>query len=337
MVEPFKNAPCPCGSGKKHKRCCGNVIRFPDNQRVDGDGFQSVSEMADEAKTYLSGKAFASIDDVNRDLAQFYQQKNRRPLTPFLGLSSNQMFGILHTPFSLKNEIFHFEYPGDLTLKEVPFVQQALFFLQKLKELGEIRATQKGNLPQFLVVELYHAFFSQDRYAHLPHKEDDLREAARLKHVLNLAGLIKKRANKFSLTQKGDHILRDKNHTSLFTQLFLTFINSWNWAYGDRYEDIALIQSSAIFNFYLLHKKAQDWILDKDLGSDYLRAFPDLIHQVHKLFWTPQEEIINAFCWRFLHRTCLTWGLLLMREEGKLLDRKVYYKVSPFFKQCFKF
>ena len=29
-----RNAPCPCGSGKKHKRCCGSLVRRDDQKEV---------------------------------------------------------------------------------------------------------------------------------------------------------------------------------------------------------------------------------------------------------------------------------------------------------------
>ena len=32
-----RNAPCPCGSGKKYKRCCWEAAQFPEAKRRDAE------------------------------------------------------------------------------------------------------------------------------------------------------------------------------------------------------------------------------------------------------------------------------------------------------------
>jgi hypothetical protein len=185
---------------------------------------------------------------------------------------------------------------------------------------------------------MYHEFFSNDRYARLPSTEDDILSIVRVRHVLDLAGLIKKKSNKFSLTKKGEGLLQENKLLELYNEIFLVFMNEWNWAHGDRYSELGLVQRSAVFNIFLIHKECQDWIHNEELGKSYLEAFPALVNEASGYFG-PEEEIINCFSTRFLSRVCLPLGLLELKEEEgeKVYDRKEYFRVTRFFVESFKF
>ena len=275
-----------------------------------------------------------------KELNQFFHGHNKKPIDDFLGLSPNQMQCISHNPFSLKNEIFIFKYGNhfEQNIKEVPFLEQALYFLNRLYESEEMKATQKGNLPKFFIDELYQKFFSKEECIITPHKEDDLLEAKRLKYILNMTGLIKKRKNKFYLTQKGESLIKDKKIGGLFDKLVLTFFNKWNWGALDGYSELPLIQTSVAFNIHLLNKRAKNWISGEELGGVFLKAFPDLIFDVDKGgYFDPKTEIINCFNIRFLERVCLPLGFLERKRNNRSIKGVDYYKLSSFFKQHFKF
>ena len=180
---------------------------------------------------------------------------------------------------------------------------------------------------------MYTEFFSNSRFSFKPNKEDDLPQVTRLKHLLDMAGLIKKRSNKFlSLTKKGRKILNQKDTKSLFNLLIEPLFNKWNWGYSDAYSELMLIQSSVIFNIYLLHKKAQDWILYSDeLGNFILSSA--LVNESQGYF-CPEKEIIDCFETRFLNRVCLPLGLLEIREsEADSIKPDREYRISDFFKK----
>ena len=151
-----------------------------------------------------------------------------------------------------------------------------------------------------------------------------------------MSGLIKKRTNKYSLTKKGETLLKKEDIQSLFELLVLGFFNKWNWGYSDGYSELQLVQSSVIFNIHLLNQKAQDWMPPEDLGEYFLQAFPALVNEAEGYFG-PEQEVIHCFSLRFLDRVCKPLGLLLEKREGELTERKTFYKVSPFFKKCFIF
>lgn len=339
MNKISRNEPCPCGSGKKYKRCCIDKISpFPGNSSFEGDELKTSGQLLELVKKEFADKKIGSIEEANLHLSGIMKNYNTLPKSPFLGLSPDQMHKVLNGPFSLNNELFSIEHLNASELQKVPLFRHAVFLMDKLKSDGEIKATQTGNLPRALVREMYYEFFTNERYASLPNSENDLLALTTIKHVLSIAGLIKVRANKFSLTRKGVDLFQHSKYPELFQEVFLAFLSKWNWAYGDRYSELHFIQRSVIFNFYLLHKKCQNWILDKDLGQYYLNAFPALVNEA-KGYLGPGEEVMSSFIFRFLYKVCLPLGLLEMKEEEgeRPYDRKEYYRVTPLFKECFKF
>jgi hypothetical protein len=339
MSKISRNDPCPCGSGEKYKKCCiDKVLPFSGPNGINGEELKTPKQLLELVKAKFADTEVGSLDEMNQKLSRMMNSFNSVAKSPFLGLSPAQMHNILYTPFSFQNEVFSFEC-GDINkLKEVPLLKHSLYLLNRLKDEGEIKATQTGNLPRAFVREMYHEFFSNDRYARLPSTEDDILSIVRVRHVLDLAGLIKKKSNKFSLTKKGEGLLQENKLLELYNEIFLVFMNEWNWAHGDRYSELGLVQRSAVFNIFLIHKECQDWIHNEELGKSYLEAFPALVNEASGYFG-PEEEIINCFSTRFLSRVCLPLGLLELKEEEgeKVYDRKEYFRVTRFFVESFKF
>ncbi len=341
MKEQAGDSLCLCGSEKQYKHCCfGKFTEFPQSNDFEVSPNNLASKVNDAAKAHIEDKNPSSFKELKQELSQFFHSYNERPIDDFLSLSPTQMRSILDNLFSLKNDFFIFEYGShfEKQIKEVPFLEQAFYFLNRLYESGAMKATQKGNLPKFFVMEFYQKFFSKEELFFTPHKEDDLPEVKRLRYILNMTGLIKKRQNKFYLTKKGTSLIKDKKIKELFNELVLTFFNKWNWGVFDGYSELSLIQASAVFNVHLLNKRAKNWISGEELGGVFLKAFPDLIFNVDKKsYFDPKMEVINCFTIRFLERVCLPLGFLDKKKKGRGINRKNYYKLSLFFKQHFKF
>lgn len=293
-VKLSENTPCPCGSEKMFKQCCGENVHFLGKIRTN------------------------SIE------------------SDFLGLSPNQMHTVLYKPFSLLNEVFNFSCASNPVAETLPIIQHALFFLKKLLEVDEIKCTQKGNLPKSIVLESYHKFFASERFHFVPNNENDLPQLTRLKYLLDLCGFIKKRNNKISLTKKAQVVLKEYRIKELYEELFLKCINEWNWGYDDRFAEFRLIQASAVFNFLLLHAKAQEWISGEELAQYYLKAFPALRYEARDTL-SSDREIIHCFNIRFLERFCVPFGLLTSKEEGTAMNKTIFFKISPFLKDSFEF
>jgi hypothetical protein len=188
----------------------------------------SNAKLFEEMKEFASTQEFQSLDELNAKLSELVQEKNNSSVSNFLGLSPHQMHLVLYKPFSLTNDIFCFTSDDNNQLKEIPVIKQAMFFMNKLNDAGELKGTQLGNLPKNFVVEFYQLFLSNERFARMPSKEDDLYQLTRLKHLLDLAGLIKKQNKKFSLTKKGQLILSNENYIELFKEIILAWVNRFN-------------------------------------------------------------------------------------------------------------
>ncbi len=296
------------------------------------------SKIMEEIKEIVSQQGVESLDQLQEILDNFLIEKNNTGIDCFLGLSPTQMSSALYLPFSLSNHIFNFKVADESQLEDIPIIKQAHFILGKLSEIGEMKGTQLGNFPKSFVLDFYNLFLSRERYARIPNREEDIFQLTRLKHLLELSGMIKKRNNKFSLTKKGEKILIQHDSSQLYETLFKTWAETFNWAMNDRISELDFIQQSVIFNLYLLHKLCNDWVEDEEVAQRYLKAFPDLVLEVESSFFGPDSEVVACFTLRFLDRFCLPLGLLEQKEEGEFFeDRKVFYRATSFFKENFIF
>jgi hypothetical protein len=339
MNKISRNEPCPCGSGKKYKKCCfAQEEEFFQDENLSGAPPNPAREFLNLVKDSVRHTEVSSIDELNERIEEVSVRQNSLPRLPFLGLSSEQMHITLYAPFSLESGYFRVRFTDKEKLNQIPLVKQSLYFLEKLQKFGPMKATQKGNLPLAFVKELYEVFFLEERFRYSPNSEEDLPEVVRLRRVLTYAGLIKFRTGKFSLTKKGESLIVKDKIEEIFENVLLAFVTKWNWGYSDRYPDFPLIQQSVIFNLYLLKKKSQDWVQGKELGHFYLNAFPMLLEEARGGFFDPEQEVISAFCIRFLERFCVPLGLLEKKGEEKVLSRNDhFFKVSDFFNKSIEF
>ena len=62
-----RNDPCPCGSGKKYKKCCANK-----------SASSILQDMKEDIHNLIGGRSFGSIEEVQDVLDQYQQQKNEK-------------------------------------------------------------------------------------------------------------------------------------------------------------------------------------------------------------------------------------------------------------------
>jgi hypothetical protein len=285
----------------------------------------------------LSTLQFNNIIHLNNFLYDFTSKVNQKEVNDFLGLSPEQMHGILNNKLNLNNDLFCVQDVDIELLLKVPIIEQSLYLLNKLKD-SDLKATQKGNLPKSIVQDLYYRFYSEMKFSFLPHTEEDSQPVNYLRLLLILAGYMKIRSKKYSLTDKGKMLLNIKNYNNLFKDIFIVFSNKFNWAYGDRYPDFNLIQTSCSFNIFMIYKKAQNWIAGEELGRLYVQTFPALQSEAEACeYRTASDQISSCFNVRFLERFSMPLGLLESKEDGDKPHIKNLYKLSPIFLKMFKF
>lgn len=305
---------------------------------IDKEVDSKSSKIFDEMRSALNDQDFRSIDKAQTFLDDLLAKKNEEPIPEFLGLSPEQMYRILHRPFTETTDILTLDRNlSKEDLMDILVVKETVYFLKRLSELQPLKATAKGNLPQSFAREMHDKFPEHPSFHYPIKSEEEDSKLSALRHLLDMAGWIKKRNQKFSLTQKGQIMVENGFGIDDFFYLFETYTEKFNWASRDLYPDLDIIQESFLFSCYLLHKKARTYIPVNKLGEYFIRAFLTVLDRVEShspIDW--QELVQNAFSIRFIERFCEYFGLVTtQREKGKSLDFKYAIQITSLFEKMF--
>jgi len=365
MPKVGRNDPCPCGSGKKYKRCCGknnNILPFPGSEQEKHDSNTAFSKYQELLENWegsnpptfmemmgtpnqatetlnalqkeLEGKDFSSNEETDRFVKDYYNNINKKSVDDFLGLTPEQMYRIHYKTFEANADIVTLSVNiHEKEIKDIPILLKITYFMEELQKLEPLKATQKGNLPRKFVQDVYENMYKKyEEYDFKPNKEEDEPLIYSHRHLLIMAGLVKKNKNYFCLTKRAKEILENKDFNRLYEIIFKTYVQKYNWGFLDGYNEFPLIQTSVIFNLYILKNKAKNYIEGKRLGDIFLNAFPDLTRESKSTWKEPEQEITDCFELRFLERFCVPFGFVIKKMEGeKFTNRKFYYKTTALF------
>ena len=261
-----------------------------ETEEVDEKRFQ----VFDEMRAAMKGQAFKSIEEAQAFADAWLGKKNAEPKSDFLGLSSEQMHRMLYRPFEETSDIVTLNRNlSNEKILEIPIVKEAVYFLRRLGELQPLRATAKGNLPRAFACEIHDRFPEHPEYPFpIASEEGDMKLSA-LRHILDMCGWIKKRNQKFYLTQKGQ-ILNGKGFgPDDFHHLFQTYTRKFNWASRDFYPELEIIQQAFLFSCYILYRKAKTYINANEFSTYFIQAFPAVLKREEK--YLPSEEPYRTF------------------------------------------
>lgn len=364
MPKIGRNEPCPCGSGKKYKYCCGKgdskILSFPGVDLLT----QTEEPVLPETTTYMERMGMPNMatnmfHDLQAELSQlnvkseaelhstienFMNRKQTKGIDDFFGLSSNQMGHILYDGAEGMKGIL--ELAGTIIEEDVssiPILEEALFLLPRLMEEGGIKATTQGNLPRTLVLEAWEKLYGprekNERLRELmkPNKEGNLRPLHELRIILRNSKLIKLYNKRYSISPKGKKLYEKKDLTSLYIELFKSTAWGFDWNEDRRDYNILhpLMQQSFIFNLYLLEKIAKTWTDGKKLVKRYLTAFPAL----YEAFGTLPEDANDIWMTGNIKYGLTNYpqklGLLESRDKnpGEEFSYENEYRITPLFKR----
>lgn len=292
-------------------------------------------QVFDEMRAAMQGQTFKSIEEAQAFADVWLGKKNAEPLPEFLGLSPEQMNRILYRPFKETSDIVTLN--RDLSIEKIlktPIVKETIYFLRRLGELQPLRATARGNLPRTFACEMHDRFPEDPEFPFPIMSEKDDMKLLSLRHILNMCGWIKKRNQKFYLTQKGQ-ILNEKGFgLEDFQTLFQIYTQKFNWTFRDLYPELGIIQQAFLFSCYILYRKARNSIHAKDLSACFLQAFPAVLRREEKYLplEEPYELVQHAFYIRFVERFCEYFGLVsIEKKEKKSLQLDYLIRTTPFF------
>ena len=291
-----RNDPCPCGSGRKFKKCC-----LERQESIPSNG--GAAGASADLRQAMEGMQFGSLTEVQAFVGRHTQQRNKRPLDEFHGLSPEQMHRLLHFPFASPELV---RLPDVLTTSPTaPIVTLFGMLLEAIGEKG-LKPTAKGNLPQKFCREAALAFWGDEVYRENTrfggiNREDDFLELHITRLVAELAGLIRKYKGRFILSRNCRALLAGKGLAALYPQLFKAYVEQFNWAYWDRYPELRFIQTAFLFTLYLLTRYGATWRPHEFYADSFLRAFPMLPDELPQdARFTPEDEARRCYSWRTL-------------------------------------
>jgi hypothetical protein len=322
-----RNEPCPCGSGKKYKKCCLD--------REDGSFRKGVAgEVLAEIREELEDKELESLEDAQAVAAEVMNRRNNAAIEDFSGLSPRQMHRIISFPFESPDFV---SFPEDFSVpKDAPMMMLFTLLAEAVGAEG-VRSTAKGNLPRKLCQEAFLRFREAGlggRFADFDkvNKEEDFFELHYVRLVAVLSGILRKHRNKFLLTVKGRKAVEDSTGRRAYFGLFRACAEKFNWAYFDLFPDYHIIQGSFLFTLYLLHVHGDTFRPAEFYGELFLRAFPVVQDEGPvETFFPPREKVVRCHGLRTLERFAVLFGLAEMREiKGDKPTSRFEVKKAPF-------
>jgi hypothetical protein len=300
-MKTARNSPCPCGSGKKYKRCCGNPA----------------AQMTKDLMEEVSGHNFPSLDALNAFIQQKVTAQNNAPLKEFLGLSSSQMHLMLNAPFDCPDVItFNNEW-----VPKNSVVMNIFKMLSDAIPAEGLKATAKGNLPLKLSRDIRDNTPKGDlTFRDKINSEEEFCELHMTRLISDLGGLIKLRKGRFYLTKKGDSLSQVQNKGLLFQALLKSYTTRFNWGYLDGFSDdgrIEIIQKGWLFSLYCLLAFGKQWRPLSFYANYFFEAFPegadDLLGYGNI---TPEEAFKSCYSLRTFERFAYCFGLVEMRKQA---------------------
>lgn len=316
-VKVGRNDPCPCGSGKKYKRCCYGKQAIPTSEEVCPVG------ALDDLRRVIQDREFGSLKEAQAFIDWHTGQKNRAPLNDFAGLSPEQMHRFLHFPFSSPDLV---TFPSHLTV--TPDSPMAWLLDLLLGAIGEdgLKATATGNLPLNFVRQSALACLSDDERAFQRgiRSETDFFDLHATRLVSGLAGLVRKHRGRFVLTGRCRKLLGQGGMAAVYPPLFRAFAEKYNWAFRDPQPAFTIIQQSFLFSLWLFHSFGNEWRSPSFYEDHFLKAFPLILSEAEseRHYTTPEEAVRTCYTWRCLEGFAVFTGLLDIEwEERGILNR----------------
>ncbi len=322
-----RNAPCPCGSGKKYKHCC----------------LSTAEARVDELQELLSSQSFDSIEELNAAAETLVAKQNQESQDDLLGLSSEQAHKMFYSAFD-SPELFQFSEQLSIEPK-APILILMKAIIAAIDDKGLLATKVSGNLPQKLCKEAWtdyckvqpdELYFSYRKV----NKEDDFFELNVARIVLELAGFVRKTKGRFYLTKKYQKVANKSGFKGLYPVIFKTYCREFNWGYSDHYNDVPFIQNSFLFTLYMLKRHGDKMTFTSVYEDDFVQAFPMLIEEMDETSYsTPEKDLRRCYFLRAHQRFLVFLGLAELEIiEGKgFLENKYKIKKTPLFDEVVQF
>jgi hypothetical protein len=248
---------------------------------------------------------------IINDLQRLQDKINSEGLVDFLGLSPDQMYQLVYGNIDDLTPIITFNTNFDRALLDnVPVVNQLLLLISLIGEAGEAKATKNGFLPK-KIVNAVHKIASDRQYT--VQSEEDQPTILVLRYAATDCGWIKKRSGKFSLTKKGEQILKNGFLQKDYVRLLKYWLREYLWSFADGFSECLSIQKAAFFSLYILEQKAQQLLPSKTFAELFITAFPFAVDEIEPSLYSSKpgrDEVAFILRLRFFRRFAAYFGLV---------------------------
>jgi hypothetical protein len=259
-----------------------------------------------------------NIDELNKFLQQQMKERNSMPQNDFLGITPNQMYGLIHSPLEGDSILKIKKNIPDEILSKIPFLLLTEHFLRILEREKSIKLTaSQGNLPIKIVAELYEPKYILEEAMELnlykQAKEEYLHSIQAIHINITLAGLAKKTAGKLSLTKKGESFVKSpQKRQELFEHIFKIFCTKYNWGYTDGFSFESIGQAGFAFSLLMMQNFGNESLRTNFYAEKYINAFPFEVNHTRKNHtqsgWYSDrqqspEELRKSAMYCYSHRT----------------------------------
>lgn len=332
-----RNDPCPCGSGLKHKRCCGGSGAAPQPTPAEGNLPPNVQASLDA----LGAGQYANVEEAQVAVAAAMAHTNAGAIDDFAGLSPSEMHRVLHFPLN-SPDLARWADP----LPSAPTGEAIDLAVHLLEALGSegAKRTATGNLPRNLCREVlaqFQAVYGEDRFIKPQNlqKELDFHKLHRVRLTMELAGLIRKYRGRFLPTRNAQNRLEAHGAAGVYPPLIQAFAEQFNWAYDDRHPAAPMLQHCFLFTLYLLDRYGCEWRPTTFYEDAVIRAFPMLLDDFEDtIYWSREVAFRRAYTLRMLHRFAAFLGLIELTEvERGAIDSPQQLRRLPLLGQVVQF
>lgn len=326
-----RNEPCPCGSGKKYKRCCMNNIS------------KQHASMLDDIEQVAVMNPNLSLEELNIAAEQKIKAANERPHPDFCGLSPTQMSNWLYAPYKeLEGVTIH--TPDNL--KTSPVMRYLDLVLDKaMQNDGSFKTTSKGNLPTRIVKqasELLPEFAVSEYERHISISEyagsnEDKFNALHYSRVMaDIAGIIYRRSGRYHVKKTAQKQYLAHGIQAFFIPMLEAATSQYNWGYLDGWEHDIDLRTFWLFMLWRLQSHGNT----EQLIEEVITAFPDLLLRCPEDGYSSPSQLLDTMIEsRFIKRFLEFWGFVTVVPMRHIDDFRKPNKVEvqALMKQAFEF
>jgi hypothetical protein len=242
-------------------------------------------------------------------------------------LTDEEIRALFRRPFYDPASPLIMQQPSDVSVLDAsPFFLTVETLLKTVQREGSVKLTQRGYLPPKLCREIYNHRHLPDSFVDIGVVKITTERVAGFIHtariISGIAGFIKVRHNKLSLTKRGTGLLFPENRFKLFRAVFDIYTERFNWGYNDRYTDAPVGQYGFGFTLLLLKEfgnESREALFYADIFRSTVSAVIDFFdeecdrREKEKLF-------IDCYCLRSFERFTHIFGLTEIVKEAPFID-----------------